>query len=60
MNEGNQSKFNVRSVLHGQVNIAAVNRTFVIHEAMNGSKNLKINLGLLLKCKYMHMYTIHN
>ena len=32
----------VRSVLHGQVILAAVNQIYVIHEAMNGCKNLKI------------------
>ena len=33
----------VRRVLHGQVNLAAVNQICVIHEAMNGCKNLKIH-----------------
>ena len=33
----------VLSVLHGQVSLAAVNQTCVIHEAMNGCKNLKIH-----------------
>ena len=33
----------VRSVLHGQVSLAAVNQICVIHEAMNGCKNLKIH-----------------
>ena len=32
----------VRSVLHGQVSLAAVNQICVIHEAMNGCKILKI------------------
>ena len=37
-----QYEFDVRSVLHGQVNLAAVNRFFfVIRVAMNGCKNLK-------------------
>ena len=31
------------SVLQGQVSLAAVNQIYVIHEAMNGYKNLKIN-----------------
>ena len=35
--------FDVRSVLHGQVRLAAVNQICVIHEAMNGCKNLKIH-----------------
>ena len=29
---------NVRSVLHGQVSLEAVNQIYVIHEAMNGCK----------------------
>ena len=33
----------VRSVLHGKMNSAAVNKICVIHEAMNGCKNLKIH-----------------
>ena len=37
------NEFNVRSVLHGQVSLAAVNQTCVIHEAMNSCKNLKIH-----------------
>ena len=36
------NEFNVRSELHGQVSLAAVNQICVIHEAMNGYKNLKI------------------
>ena len=30
--------FDVRSVLQGQVSLAAVNQIYVIHEAMNGCK----------------------
>ena len=37
------NEFNVRSVLHGQVSMVAVNQIYVIHEAMNGCKNLKIH-----------------
>ena len=37
------NEFDVPSVLHGQVNLAAVNQIYVIHEAMNGCKNLKIH-----------------
>ena len=37
------NEFDVRSVLHGQVSMAAVNQICVIHEAMKGCKNLKIN-----------------
>ena len=36
-------ELDVRSILHGQVSLAAVNRIDVIHEAMNGCKNLKIH-----------------
>ena len=35
--------FDVRSVLHGQVSLEAVNQICVTHEAMNGCKNLKIH-----------------
>ena len=37
------NEFDVRSVLHGQVSLAAVNQNCVIHEVMNGCKNLKIH-----------------
>ena len=37
------NEFDVRSVLHGQMILAAVNQFCVIHEAMNSSKNLKIH-----------------
>ena len=30
------NEFDIRSVLHGQVSLAAVNQIFVIYEAMNG------------------------
>ena len=36
------NEFDVRSILHGQVSLAAVNQISVVHEAMNGRKNLKI------------------
>ena len=36
------NEFNVRSVLHRQVSLAAVNQICVIHEALNGYKILKI------------------
>ena len=35
--------FDVRSVLNRQVSLAAVNQIFVIHDAMNGSKYIKIH-----------------
>ena len=37
------NKLDVRSVLHGQVSLAAVSQICVIHEAMNGCENLKIH-----------------
>ena len=37
------NEFDVRSILHGQVRLAAVNQTSVVHEDMNGWKNLKIH-----------------
>ena len=37
------NEFDVRSVLHGQVSLAAVNQIYVIHESMNGCQNLKIH-----------------
>ena len=33
------NEFDVRSVLHEHVSLAAVNQIYVIHEAMNGSKS---------------------
>ena len=38
------NEFDVRSVLHGQVSLAAVNQICVIHEAMNGCKKSKESL----------------
>ena len=37
------NEFDIRSVLHGQVSLAAVNQKYVIYEAMKGCKNLKIH-----------------
>ena len=42
-------EFDVRSVLLGQVSLAAVNRIGVIHEVMNGCKNIKIHLKIASK-----------
>ena len=36
------NEFYVRSALHGQVSLVAVNQIYVIYEAMNGCKNLKV------------------
>ena len=33
----------VGSVLHGHVSLAAVNHSCVIHETLNGCKNLKVH-----------------
>ena len=41
----------VRSDLHGEVSLAAVNHICVIHEAMNSWKKLNFIKGLLRKCK---------
>ena len=37
------SEFHAQSVLHGQVSLAAINQIHVIHEAVNGCKNLTIH-----------------
>ena len=37
------NEFDVRSLLHGQVSLAAVNQMCVNCEAMNGCNNLKIH-----------------
>ena len=37
------NEFDVRSILHGQVNLAAFNHIFVVHEVMNVCKKLKIH-----------------
>ena len=37
------NEIDVRSVLRGQVSLAAFNQICVIHEAMNGCKNLKVH-----------------
>ena len=42
-------EIDVRILLHGQVSLAAVNQIYIIHEAMNGCKSLKIHLRLTLK-----------
>ena len=35
--------FDVRSIMHWQVSLAAVNQSCVIHEAVSGCENLKIH-----------------
>ena len=36
------NEFEVQSILHRQVSLAAVNHIFVVHEVMNGCKSLEI------------------
>ena len=36
-------EFNVQSLSQGQVSLAAVNQICVVHEAMNGCKNVKVH-----------------
>ena len=43
------SELDVRSVLHGQGNLAAVNQICVLHEAKNGCKIPKIHLRIASK-----------
>ena len=43
------NEFDVRSKWHGQVSLAAVNQIYVIHEALNSCKNLKIYERLAAK-----------
>ena len=55
------NEFGVRSVLHGQVSLAAVSQICVTHEAMNGCKNQKDSLKSffeihLLVCSWNHKY----
>ena len=40
------NEFDVRSVLQWQVSLATVSQICVLHEAMNGCKNLKIALKM--------------
>ena len=49
------NSFDVRSALHGQVSLAAVNQIYVIHGAMNGCTKLKFIKGLLFirECIYI-------
>ena len=49
------NEFVVRSVLHGQVSLAAVNQLCVIHEVMNGFKNIKDCLEIIYDDKRMFM-----
>ena len=43
------NEFDVRSILHGQVSLAAVNQNYIFHEAMKGCKNLKNHKRIALK-----------
>ena len=42
-------ELDVQRVLHGQENLAAVSHICVIHETMNGCKNLEIHLRIASK-----------
>ena len=44
------NKFDVQSLLHGKVSLAAVNEIYALQEALNGCKNLKISSRLALIC----------
>ena len=41
------NEFDVRSALHRQVSLATVSQICVVHDAMNGCKNITIVKGLL-------------
>ena len=43
------NELDVRSALHGQVHLAGDNQICVIHEALNGYKNLKVHLVVASK-----------
>ena len=45
-NTQNSNEFDVRSVLHGQVSLAADNPIYVFHEVTNVCKNLSFIKGL--------------
>ena len=44
------NEFNVRSILHGQVSLAAVNQSYVFHEAMKDFKNLACYENVNIVC----------
>ena len=43
------NEFDVQSIVHVQVSLAAVNQICVIHEVMNACKNLKIHQRIASK-----------
>ena len=45
------------NALHGQVRLAVVNQICVIHEAMNGYKNLEVHIRLASKMKIFEFGT---
>ena len=51
------NEFDVESILHEQVSLAAVNQIYVIHEAMNCCINLKIHYRIASKMK-IFMYVV--
>ena len=53
------TEFYVRSVLHGQLSLAAVNQICAIHESLKGCKNLKIYERIASKKQILpYEYTI--
>ena len=49
------NEFDVQSILHGQVSLAAVNQICIIHGAMNSCENLKCleNVNIYESTKYL-------
>ena len=43
------NEFDVRSLLHRQMSLAAVSQIYVIHEAMKDAKKIKIHLRPAMK-----------
>ena len=58
------NEFDVQSVLHGKVSLAAVGQIYVFHEAMNICKNLKDSLKVCFEnvniYKTMMLYPFHS
>ena len=52
------NEFDARSVMHGQVSLAAVNHIYVIHGVTNGCKNLKESLNSCFETINTDTYTI--
>ena len=52
------NEFDARSVMHGQVSLAAVNHIYVIHGVTNGCKNLKESIKACFETINIDTYTI--